>query len=146
MESWKNPDSMEVQRWMLNCKTEFGMRTAKPHVSMLWIKDVEIAKSIDELMTSQSITGQLKFLDFDMLGAMIASALKKNTNTQSNFRTRVSVEEQRAQTSDQFLRGRQIAYMIYEYFRAAGAFEAVQGLADLVSLYGSVGLHQRCTF
>ena len=41
------------------------------------------------------------------------------------------VEEQRAQKSDRFLRGRQIAYMIYEYFRATGAFEAVQGLSDL---------------
>ena len=27
-----------------------------------------------------------------------------------------------------------IAYMINEYFRATGAYEAVQGLADLVSM------------
>ena len=32
----------------------------------------------------------------------------------------VSVEEQRAQNSDRFLRGGQIAYMIYEYFFAMG--------------------------
>ena len=62
-----------------------------------------------------------------MLDAMIAQ--KKFLNTQSNFRKRVSVEEQRAQNSDRFLRGRQIAYMIYEYFRATGAHEAVQGLS-----------------
>ena len=69
-----------------------------------------------------------------MLDTMIASALKKLINTQSTFRKRVSVEEQRAQNSYRFLRGRQIAFMIYEYFRATGAFGAVQGRSDLVSM------------
>ena len=69
-----------------------------------------------------------------MLDAKIASALKKLINTQSNFWKRSSVEEQRAQSSDRFLRGRPNAYMIYEHFRATRVFEAVQGLADLVSM------------
>ena len=70
-----------------------------------------------------------------MLDAMIASALKKLINTQSTFRKKVSVADQRAQNFDRFLRGRQIAYMIYEYFSATGAFlKTVHGLADLVSM------------
>ena len=32
---------------------------------------------------------------------------------------------------DRFLRGRQIVHMIYEHFRATGAYEAVQVLSDL---------------
>ena len=80
------------------------------------------------------MTGQPNFPEFDMLDAMIASALKKLINTQSNFRKRVRVEEQRAQHSDRFLRERQIAYMICEYFRATGAYEAEQGLADLFTM------------
>ena len=96
------------------------MRTAEPQVTMLWIKEVEVAKSIDELMTSRSIVGH-DFPDFDMLDAMIASALKKLIHTQSNFRKRVSVEERRAQKHDRFLRGSRIAYIIYEYFRATGS-------------------------
>ena len=99
--------------------------------SPLWIKEVEIAKSIGELVTSRSITGQHNFLDFAMLDAMIASAVKKLLNTQSHFRSGASVEEQRAQKDDRFSRGRKIAYMIYENFRATGAEEAVQGLSDL---------------
>ena len=71
-------------------------RTADPEITVLWIKEVEVAKSIDELITSRSITGQHKFPDFDMLDAMIASALK------SAFRKRESVEEQRAQNSDRY--------------------------------------------
>ena len=45
--------------------------------------------------------------------------------------TRLSVEEQRFQKNDRFLRGRQTAHMICEHFRATGAYEAAQGLSDL---------------
>ena len=86
-----------------------------------------------ELMTSQSITWRKDFPDCEMLDTMIASALKKLL-THVHFRWRVSVEEQRAQKDDRFLRGRQIAYMIYEYFRATGACEAVQGLSNLFNI------------
>ena len=69
-----------------------------------------------------------------MLDAMIASALKKILNTQVHFRKRVSLEEQKTQQQDRFLRGRQIAHMTNEYFRATGASEAVQGLSDLFAV------------
>ena len=97
------------------------------------INEVEIAKSIDELVTSRSIVVRTDFLDYDMLEAMIASALKRLVDKHIHFRKRVSVEEQRAQKYDRFLRGRQIACMIYEHFRANGAYEAVQGLSVLFS-------------
>ena len=43
----------------------------------------------------------------------------------------MSVEEQRAQKHYRFLRGRHIAYMIYDHCRAVGAYDAAQGLSDL---------------
>ena len=42
-----------------------------------------------------------------------------------------SLEEQRAQTEDRFLRERQIAYLIYKYFRVTGANDSVENSADL---------------
>ena len=57
-----------------------------------------------------------------------------NTKRHVHFRRRVSVEEQRAQKYDRFLRGRQIAYMIYEHCRATGAYEAVQGVSDFINI------------
>ena len=90
---------------------------------MLWIKEVEIAKSIDELTTSRSIV-EADVPAFDMLAAMIASALKKLLNTQTDFRKRVSVEEQRAQKHNRFLR---LDLRVFPN----GAYEAVQGLSDL---------------
>ena len=88
---------MEFHSWKRNFRTEVCMRTAEPQVTMLWIKEVEMAKSIDELMKSRSIVGRTYFPDFDMHDAMIALVLKKPINTQSTFRKGVSVEEQHAQ-------------------------------------------------
>ena len=85
-------------------------------------------------MTSRSIVERTDFPDYNMLDAMIASALKKLLDKHVHFRRRVSVEEQRAQKYDRFLRGRQNAYMIYKHVRTTGAYDAVQGLSDLLNI------------
>ena len=66
-------------------------KSAFLHITKHWIKEVEIAKSIDDLLTSQAITGLRHFSDYDMLDAKIASALKKLL-THVRFRRRVSVD------------------------------------------------------
>ena len=75
--------------------------------------------------------GRTEFPDFDMLDAMIASALKRLLDTHIHFRRRVSVDEQRAQKYDRFSRRRQMVPMIFLHFHATGAHEAVSGLSDL---------------
>ena len=55
------PDSMEFRSWKVNFKTEERSKTADPQITMEWIKEVEIAKSIDELVTSRSIVGRNDF-------------------------------------------------------------------------------------
>ena len=40
----------------------------------------------------------------------------------------------KAQKEDCFLRGRQIAYLIYEYFRVTGANDSVENYADLFTV------------
>ena len=97
---------------------------------MFWIKEVEVAQSIDDLTTSRSMTGRTDFSDYDMRDAKIASSLKKLI-TNVHFRRRVSIEELRAPMFDRLLRGRQIAFMIYEYFRSTGAHDVAQVLSDL---------------
>ena len=68
--------------------------------------------------------------DFEVPDAKIASALNKIIHN-SHFKRRISLEEQKAQKQDRFLRGRQIAYLIYEYFRVTGANDSVENYADL---------------
>ena len=57
--------------------------------------------------------------NFEVFDAKIASALNRVIHN-SRFKRKVSLEEQKAQKEDRFLRGRQIAYLIYEYFRVTG--------------------------
>ena len=40
----------------------------------------------------------------------------------------------KAHKEDRFLRGRQIAYLIYEYFRVTGANDSVENYADLFTV------------
>ena len=47
---------------------------------------------------------------------------------------RISLEEEKAQKEDRFLRGRQIAYLIYECFRVTGANDSVENDADLFTI------------
>ena len=105
----KFPDSMEFQSCKMNIKTDVCSKTVDPHITMQRIKEVDIAKSIDDLVTSRSNVRRTDFPDDDMLDEMIASALKKLLGNHVHFRKRLCVEEQRAQRYDRFLRGRQIA-------------------------------------
>ena len=60
-----------------------------------------------------------------MLDAKIASARNKIIQ---NSQFKVGLEEQKAQKEDRFLRGRQIAFMIYDHFRVTGAHDTVLAL------------------
>ena len=68
-----------------------------------------------------------------MLDARIASALNKIIQN-SYFKKKVSLEEQQAQKEDRFLRGRQIALMIYDYIQVTGAHDTVLDYTDLFTV------------
>ena len=99
---------------------------------MQWIKEVEMVDSVDDLKSSSSTRG-VPMPDFEVLDARTASALNKIIDN-SHFKRRISLEEQKAFKQDRFFRGRQIAYLIYEYFRVTGANESVEKYADLFTV------------
>ena len=70
---------------------------------------------------------------FEVLDARIASALNKIIHN-SQFKRRISLEEQKAQKEDRFLRGRQIAYLICDQFRVTGTFDSVEYKTDLFTI------------
>ena len=78
---------------------------------------------------SRSVYGK-DFPNFEMLDTKIVSVLNKMIQN-SHFKKKVSLEEQKA---DGFLRGKQIAFMIYDYFRVTGAYDTVLHHADLFSV------------
>ena len=96
---------------------------------MQWIKEVELVDSADELRSSSSTRG-ISMPNFEVLDARIASALNKIIHN-SHFKRKISLEEQKAQKEGRFLRGRQIAYLIYEQFRVTGTDDSVENYTDL---------------
>ena len=125
----KFPTSATFACWKIRFKTEVCTCSQFPTEAMLWIKEVEMVESVDDLKSSCSVTG-IRMPDLDVLDAKIASALNRIIrNTQ--FKRKVSLEEQKAQKEDRFLRGRQIAYLIYDYFRVTGSHDSVENYADL---------------
>ena len=50
------------------------------------------------------------------------------------FKTKVSLEEQKAQKEDRFLRGREIAYLIFDYFQVTDVNESVLDYTDLFTV------------
>ena len=93
---------------------------------------MEMVDSVHELKTLRSVASK-NFPNLELLDARIASALN-NIFQNSHFKKKVSLDEHEAQKEDRFLRGRQIGYMIYDYFRATGAHDTVLDYADLFSI------------
>ena len=118
--------------WKIRFKTEVCTCSQFPTEAMQWIKEVELADSVDELRSSSSIRS-IPMPDFEVLDARIASALNKIIHN-SHFKRKISLEEQKAQKEDRFLRGRQIAYLIYEQFRVTGTDSSVETYTDLFTI------------
>ena len=128
----KFPTPATFACWKIRFKTEVCTCSQFPTEAMQCIKEVVMVESVDELRTSSSIRG-ISMPNFEVLDARIASALNKIIHN-SHFKRRISLEEQKAQKQDSFLRGRQIAYLIYDYFRATGTHDSVENFADLFTI------------
>ena len=128
----KFPTPATFACWKIRFKTEVCTCSQFPTEAVLWIKEVEMAESVDDLKSSCSAKG-IHMPNFEELDAKIASALNRIIHN-TRFKKKVSLEEQKAQKEDRFLRGRQIAYLMYEYFRVTGANDSVENCADLFTL------------
>ena len=118
--------------WKIRFKIEVCTSSYFLTEAMHWIKEVEMVDSVDDLMSSSSIRGT-SMPNFEVFDERIASALNKIIHNY-HFKRKISLEEQKAQKEDRFLRGRQIAYLIYEQFRVTGTDDFVENYADLFTI------------
>ena len=86
--------------------------------------------SVDDSISSHSIHGFSHFPNFGDAKCALNKIIQN-----SYFGKKVSLEEQKAQKEDRFLRGRQIAYMIYDYFQVTGAHHTDLDYADLFTFH-----------
>ena len=87
-------------------------------------KGVKMVDPVDDSESPSSTRG-ISMPNFEVLDARIASALSKIIHN-SHFKRRIG--------QFLFFRGRQIAYMMYEYFRVTGANDSVENCADLFTI------------
>ena len=81
--------------WKIRFNNQVTTCSDFPSEAMLWIKEVEMGDSMDELKSSRS-TARKDFPNFELLDSRIASALQKIIQN-SHFKKKVSLEEQKAQ-------------------------------------------------
>ena len=79
--------------WKIRFKTEVCTCSQFLTEAMQWIKEVEMADSVDDLRSSSSVRG-IRMPDFDALDARIASALNRIIHN-SHLKRRVSLQEQK---------------------------------------------------
>ena len=118
--------------WKIRFKTEVCTCSQFLTEAVLWIKEVELVDSVDDVKSSLSVRG-IRMPNFEILDAKIASALNRIIHD-TQFQRKVSLEEHKAQKEGRFLRGRQIASLICEYFRVTGANDSVENYADLFTI------------
>ena len=126
----KFPTPATFASWMIRFKTEVCTCSQFPTEAMHWIK--EVVDSVDDLKSSSSVRG-IQMPNFEVLDARVASSMNRIIHN-FHFKRKVSLEEQKAQNENRFLRGRQIAYLIYEYFRVTGANDSFENYADLFTI------------
>ena len=78
--------------WKIRFKIEVCTCSQFPTEAMLWIEEVEMVESVDDLNSSRSIRGT-HGPNFELFDARIASALNKIIHN-SHFKRRISLEEQ----------------------------------------------------
>ena len=130
----KFPDPTEFQGWKVNFRTEVCSKAKDPRLAMQWIKEIEIAKSIDDLITSRSIWGKpISQITMNWMRWWRLHWKSFTIGRLTSDRKSVSKSSVLRITTD-FLRKRQIAFMIYDHFRSTGSYGGIQGLWDLFSI------------
>ena len=127
----KFPTPSRFACWKMRFKTEVCTCSQFPTEAMLWIKEVEMVDSVDDIKSSSSVRGT-RMPDFEVLDAKIASALNgiiHNTHSKERSVWRNTQPKKRT-----FSFAEDIAYLIYEYFWVTGANDSVENYADLFTL------------
>ena len=100
---------------------------------MLWTKEVEIAKSVDDLVTSKTTERR----DFNPLECLMRQYHLdwRGFISDQHFRRELVSKSSLLKNTKDFLRRRQITFMICDHFRAIGAYDAAQDPSDLSKVF-----------
>ena len=125
----KFPTPATFACWMTRFKTELCTCLHFPTEAMQWIKEVELVDSVDELRSSSSTRGismpNFEVLDARLLQPWTKSSIIPTTKEESVWKNK------RPRKRTVSLRGRQIAYLIYDHFWVTGSHDSVENYTNL---------------
>ena len=107
----------------MNLRSKVSSCSGRPIEGMMWINEIESAKSIADLETSYTITWAKLQTNFEVLDSKIARGLKKVTH--GDFIRRVFIQEDAAKKGKRFLIGRQVAWTIFDFSKVSDTDESV---------------------
>jgi hypothetical protein len=117
------PNISRFKGWLLSFRKDVASAAGKPEAGFKWISAVETAASYESLADSG---------EFGVLDCKLAAAFGKILN--GEIGRQVNLAEEKAAKNGHMLKGRQIAYMVMDYFKITAQEGAILELDDLVSL------------
>ena len=114
-EAWPHSRNFRISR--MNFRNEVSSCASRPIEAMAWINENESAKSVADLKKLFYITRAKLQVNFEVLDSRMASGLNEIIN--GDCKRRVFMQEEAAQKEKRFLTGRQVPWMISEYFKVS---------------------------
>ena len=126
------PNRQSFLVWKIRFENQVTTCSDFPSDAMVWIKEVDMVDSWGwiEILAIRF----WKFSKFWDAGREDCFCSEQDHPESPNFKKKVSLQEQKAKKENRFLRGRQIAFMIYDNVRVTGAHHTVLDYADLFSV------------
>ena len=116
--------------WKIRFKTEVCTCSQFPTKAMLWIKEVQMVDSVDDLKFSLSVKG-IQMPNFAVLDARNASALNRIIHNSHFKKKKVSLEEQKPQKRTAFSEEDRSLFWSTST-SVTGANDSVENYADLI--------------
>ena len=125
MDMFPNPSTFAF--WKMSFRSEVCSGSCHPSYAMIWISEIDLAKSVEDSRTSRS-TPEKTF-------PILRRSMRRSRVHWRNYSPRVTSARKcslknRRQNEERFLRGRQIAFI----FRITGTGESILDFCDLVGV------------
>ena len=106
----------EFQSWVVNFRAEVCAKAKNLALALQWIKEIEAASSLKDLVNPTLITGK-GFSDYEELDFMMAAELKRCYDQYPHFQRGSASKSRKPKRTTDFLEEVRLLFVIYEFTR-----------------------------
>ena len=125
------PTPLTFSYWQIHFRTEICSSSCHPS-AMSWMRDIELAQTLDNLKTSQSTAGN-QFSNFEMLDAKVATASKRIL-TNMNLKKKSSWKSRKPRKLDDFFEDDKSHTRFTNSSVFLGTIESILDFTDLMNV------------